>query len=106
MAEETKEGSKETKKKKLVKGRHASAIKRHRQNVKKQAQNKSAISAMRTAEKKVRQAVAAKDAGKAKEALKTAVSLLDRVGKKGIFHRNTTSRHVSRLSRLVSGLAA
>ncbi|QQR79785.1 MAG: 30S ribosomal protein S20 [Deltaproteobacteria bacterium] len=103
MAEETKEAPK---KKKLVKGRHASAIKRHRQSSKKQAQNKSEISAMRTAVKRVRQAVAAKDSGKAKEALKNASSLLDRVGKKGILHRNTTSRHVSRLSKLVAKIAA
>lgn len=103
MAEETK---KEAPKKKLVKGRHASAIKRNRQNVKKQAQNKSAISAVRTAMKRVKQAVVAKDAPKAKDALKGAISLLDRAGKKGIFHRNTASRHVSRLSKLVSKIAA
>lgn len=104
MAEETKKEA--PKKKKLVKGRHASAIKRNRQNVKKQAQNKSAVSAVRTAMKRVKQAVAAKDATKAKDALKGAISLLDRIGKKGVFHRNTTSRHVSRLSKLVSKIAA
>lgn len=94
----------EAKKKKLVKGRHASAIKRHRQSVKRAEQNRSDISAVRSAIKKVIQAVRAKDASQAKDALKKAASLLHKSAKKKIIHDRNASRHIARLSALVTKL--
>ena len=93
-------------KKKLIKGRHHSAIKRHRQNVKRAAQNRTTLSTLRSSIKKVRQAVTQKDAASSKTALKEAVSLLHRAGSKGIIHRKNASRNIAKLSSLVSGLAA
>lgn len=104
MAEEKKAA--DTKKKKLVKGRHKSAIKRHRQSLKRQERNRSFISEMRSAMKKVRQAVAKKEAAVTGPALKRATSLLHKAAAKGIIHKKNASRNISRLSSLTTKSAA
>lgn len=91
-------------KKKLIKGRHHSAIKRHRQSLKRAAVNQTVHSAVRTAIKKVRLAVVAKNRAEAETNLKTAVSLLHRAAMKGILHHRNASRHVARLSSMVAHL--
>ena len=67
--------------------------------------NKSVKSAVKTAIKKVEAAVAANDKAAAEAALKAAVSELDKATKKGIYHKNTTARKVSRLTIAVNKLA-
>ena len=59
--------------------------------------NKSVRSRVKTAVKKVDAAIAAND--------KAAVSELDKATKKGIYHKNTTARKVSRLTIAVNKLA-
>lgn len=103
MADEKPAG--ETKKRKVPKGRHISAIKRHRQSVKRAEQNRTLRSATRTAVRRVLQAVRAKDAPLAQSLLKQAVSQLDRAASKGIFHARNASRHIGRLSSLVAQLS-
>lgn len=95
----------EGKKAKLVKGRHRSAMKRHRESVKRGSRNRIAISTLRSALKKVRQAVAAKDGQGAQTTLKTAVSLLHRAARRGFLHHRNASRHIARLSRSVARMA-
>ena len=58
--------------------------------------NKSVRSRVKTAVKKVDAAIAAND---------KAVSELDKATKKGIYHKNTTARKVSRLTIAVNKLA-
>lgn len=101
MAEEKKaaEG-----KKKLTKGRHVSAIKRHRQSVKRKARNITTRGAMRTAMKRVIDAVKKKDAASAKTLLQEAVSKLARAGRKNLVHHRHASRHIGRLSAMVAKL--
>ena len=67
--------------------------------------NKSIKSSVKTAIKKVEAAVAANDKAAAEAALKAAVSELDKATKKGIYHKNTTARKVSRLTIAVNKLA-
>ncbi len=59
---------------------------------------------LKTLTRKVEAAVAEKNADKAGTALKEAVSAITKAGKKGILHRNTASRKVSRLTRLVNSM--
>ena len=72
---------------------------------KKAAKNKSVRSKVKTAIKKVDAAIEANDKAAAQEALRAAVSELDKATKKGIYHKNTTARKVSRLTIAVNKLA-
>jgi len=84
---------------------HASALKRARQDAKIRLANRSQRTAMRTAIKKVQQAVNAGDKEAATVALKQAQSLIDRAGRKNLIHRNQAARRVSRLNAQVKALA-
>ena len=66
--------------------------------------NKSIRSRIKTAVKKVEVAIEAGDKAAATEALRAAVSELDKATKKGIYHKNTTARKVSRLTKAVNAL--
>ncbi len=81
-----------------------SAEKRARQAVKRRAHNMTLRSKMRTAVKKVRAAAATGEKTAALDAFKSAVPVIDSMVNKGIVHRNTASRHKSRLSALVKAL--
>lgn len=83
---------------------HASAKKRIRQTAKRTLRNKHVRSTVRTMVKRVRTAVEAGDAGSASTALGTAVSLIDKGVRKGVFHRKTASRYISRLTQQVTQL--
>ncbi len=83
---------------------HKSALKRNRQNQKKNLRNKHVRSTLRTFIKRVREAVEGKDATVAKEALAAAIPVIDGAASKGVIHRANASRNVSRLTRLVNTL--
>ncbi len=82
-----------------------SAKKRILVNRTKAARNKSIKSSVKTAIKKVDAAIAAKDAAAAKEALLAATSAIDKAASKGVYHKNTASRKISRLNLAVNKLA-
>jgi len=67
--------------------------------------NKAIRSRVKTFVKKVDEAVEAKDKSAAEEALKAATSEIERACTKGVYHKNTASRKVSRLSKAVNGIA-
>ena len=79
-------------------------IKRNRTNEEARLRNKAAKSAIRTASKKVRVAVEAKNLEEAEKALLRATSLIDKSVSDGIQHKNTASRQKSELQRLVNSL--
>ncbi len=66
--------------------------------------NKSIRSKVKTAIKKVDAAIAANDSAAAKVALKNAISELDKAQRKGVYHKNTASRKISRLTIAVNKL--
>jgi len=80
------------------------ARKRVGQNEKRRLRNKHHKSTMRTAIKQVEKAVEQGDKQAAQAALDPAVSLIDKVAGKGVIHRNTAARQVSRLTRKVQSL--
>lgn len=68
--------------------------------------NKSRRTRMRSKWRTVEEAIAAGDAGKAAEALRSAESETMRAVSKGVVHKNLGSRKVSRLSKRVAALTA
>ena len=82
-----------------------SAKKRILVNETKAARNKAIKSRVKTSVKKVEAAVAEKNAEAAKEALKAAIVEIDTAGTKGVYHKNTCSRKISRLTKAVNGIA-
>ncbi len=85
---------------------HKSVIKRQKQAEKQQLINKSVKSMLKTLAKKVEQAVEAKNADVAKDAMVKAMKAYDKAASKGILHNSTASRKISRLSTKVSKMAA
>lgn len=69
------------------------------------ARNKSIKSRVKTSIKKVDEAVAAKDASAAKTALTAAISEINRAASKGVYHKKTASRKISRLTLAVNKIA-
>ena len=71
----------------------------------KAARNKAIKSKVKTAVKKVETAVAEKNVEAAKAALHTAIVEISKAGSKGVYHKSTCSRKISRLTKAVNGIA-
>jgi len=84
---------------------HKSAIKRIKQNRKRNERNTHIKSTLKTFIKRVREAAAEKNAVAAREALGAAIPVIDGAASKGVIHRSTASRNVSRLTRLVNTIS-
>ena len=82
-----------------------SAKKRARQSQAARLRNASARSMMRTALKKVANAIEANDKAAATEAYKFAVPIVDRYAARGLIHPNKAARHKSRLNTKIHALA-
>jgi small subunit ribosomal protein S20 len=78
--------------------------KRARQNEARFAVNKARRSRIRTFLRKVEEAIASGDKNAATEALRAAQPELMRGVSKGVFHKNTASRKMSRLASRVKAL--
>ncbi len=83
---------------------HVSAEKRIRQTARRTAVNRARLSRLRTFVKKVETAIAAGDKEAARAALKAAQPELQRGAQKGVLHRNTAARKLSRLSARIKAL--
>ncbi len=82
-----------------------SAKKRILVTEKKAARNKSIKSAVKTSIKKVEAAITANDKAAAEAALKAAISEISNAASKGVYHKNTAARKVSRLTTAVNKMA-
>ena len=67
--------------------------------------NKAIKTGVKTAVKKVNAAIEAKDKKAAAEALTAATAIIDKACSKGVYHKNTASRKVSRLASAVNKMA-
>ncbi|MEM7017381.1 MAG: 30S ribosomal protein S20 [Pseudomonadota bacterium] len=82
------------------------ARKRARQAEKHRAHNSSRRSMMRTAIKKVINAIEEGDKGVAEQAYKDATPVIDRMANKGLIHKNKAARHKHRLNTHIRAMAA
>ncbi len=67
--------------------------------------NKMIKSKIKTLVKKVEAAVAANDKAAASAALSEAVVAIDKAAAKGVYHKNTAARKVSRITKAVNKIA-
>ena len=84
---------------------HKSTIRRARQAERRHERNRATINTVKTLVKKVQTAVAGKKADEAKTSLVAATSAIGKAVSKGILHRNTASRRISRLALRVNALS-
>ena len=82
-----------------------SARKRIRQNIVRTARNTARKSRMRTFVKKVEAAIAGGDHDAARAALREAQPEMQRAAGKGVIHKNTVARKISRMSARIKRIA-
>ena len=85
---------------------HKSAIKRHKQSVRRNERNRTARTRTKHVVKRVRVAIEARDREQASKELVFATSTLSRVAGKGIIHWKKAARKISRLARAVNAITA
>jgi len=85
---------------------HKSALKRARQNEGRRLRNRGYKTRVKNAVKNVRTAIAENTPEKAQEDLKAAVSDIQKTVSRGVIHRKTASRKISRLSRQVHKISS
>lgn len=85
---------------------HKSAIKRMRQNERRNEINRRNRGALRTEIKKLRSAIIAGNRDQAQALLPEVVSAIDKSIQKGVLHANAAARHKSRLTTAVSKMSA
>jgi small subunit ribosomal protein S20 len=81
---------------------HKSAEKRNRQNKIRNARNTHIRSTMRSYIKKIRTAITEGDTDTAKTLIEKAVPYIDKAASKGVIHKATASRKISRLAKLIN----
>ena len=83
----------------------SSAKKMVRKIARKTAVNKNRRSRVRTYLRQVEEAISSGDQHKAREALKAAQPALHRAVSRGVFHKNTAARKLSRLSGRIKAIS-
>jgi small subunit ribosomal protein S20 len=81
---------------------HKSAAKRARQTVNKTLRNSRTKKTVRTFEKRLRSAIAAKNSTEAQTLLKEYTSKIGKAAQKGVVHANTAARKISQLAKQVA----
>ena len=77
---------------------HASALKAHRQSLKRREHNRQFRARLRSALKGIRTALDNNNLAAAKSALSETTSLIDKMAGKGLIHTNTAGRYKSRIA--------
>ena len=85
---------------------HDSALKAHRQNIERRERNRQMRTRLRRALRDIRAAIDTGEAASVKDALRTTISLVDKMAGKGLIHRNTAGRYKSRLATRISKKSA
>ena len=82
-----------------------SAEKRNRQTQKRRARNQGVRTRVKSAVKKVRETLERGELAAAQVAFHVAARAIDKASSKGVVHRNTASRKISRLAKAVAKAA-
>jgi len=85
---------------------HKSAMKRARQNIKRNERNRQQRSRLKTTLKQLEEAIAENNSEEAQSRLLVSVRLLDKIASKGLIHKNKAARKKSNLTKKVNQLAA
>ena len=85
---------------------HKSAMKRARQNEKRRIRNKSVRTRVKSVTKDLRLSAESDAKETALQKLNVAQSAIDTAAKKGVIHRNTAARKISRLVKHVNKISA
>lgn len=83
---------------------HKSAIKRHKQSIKRAMRNRSRRTRVKNVIKDVRACIAGEDKALAEKTLREATSVLGKASSKGAIHWKTAARKISRLARAVNAM--
>jgi small subunit ribosomal protein S20 len=83
---------------------HKSALKRARQNENRRMRNKTIKTRIKTTAKSVQLAIDNGSMETATQTLDDAKSVIDRAAKKGVIHKKTASRKISRLTKRVNAI--
>ncbi len=83
---------------------HKSALKRAGQNEIRRIRNKAVKTRVKNITKEVRAAVDETQKDKALAELNIAQSIIDTAAKKGVLHKKTAARKISRLSKLINSI--
>lgn len=89
-----------------IKKRSKSVLKRIRQSEKRRLRNQSWETKIKTSIKKVEEAISKKEKEIVQNFLNEAVSIISKAAAKGIIHKNTASRKISRLMKKVNSVFA
>ena len=81
---------------------HKSAIKRARQNEIRRLRNKGTKTKIKSIVKDVRSSVGEASGEETKVKMNTAQSVIDKASKKGVIHKRTAARKISRLTKLAN----
>ena len=85
---------------------HTSTIKRARQAERRRLRNKAVLSRVKSVVKKTRMSIQEKNADVTKTQLHAVQVALHKAASKGVIHRNTASRRISRLARAANVLTS
>jgi small subunit ribosomal protein S20 len=85
---------------------HKSALKRARQNENRRLRNKATRTRVKSIVKTVRQSVTGGVAETSLDPLNEAKSIIDKAAKRGVLHKRTAARKVSRLTKLVQSIGS
>jgi len=87
---------------KAAKKKNLSTLKRGRQAAERNLRNASIRSKIKTLSKKIEEAAGEKNQEQVKKFLRETIRTVDSAVSKGVLHKNTASRKISRLSRLAN----
>ena len=85
---------------------HKSALKRHRQSLKRRDRNRIVKTRVKNSVKAVRQAIEAGDGETAAKVLGQANAVLDKAASKNIIHWRNAGRRMARLAKAVQAMSA
>ncbi|MBI4620630.1 MAG: 30S ribosomal protein S20 [Desulfobacterales bacterium] len=85
---------------------HKSAMKQDKQSKKRKMRNTKIKSYVKTVIKRVRNAVDEKDMESSTQALVKAIPAIDKAASKGVIHKKTASRKISRLTKRVNSVTS
>lgn len=82
--------------------KNLSGLKRARQSDKRMLRNQSVETEIRTYTKKIEAALSTKNKEEIQKIMKEATKVISSAASKGVIHRNTASRRISRIARKVN----